>query len=299
MAPESRGRDGKMKERCQAVVIRVAPDASSGEMLNIGVVLHSPSHRYLAARFTSTWKRVTDAFPDADAVHLRRVASSISSSCDVTYSDQLSLTEPPADVIAVVRKIVPDDDASLLLSAPLAGVTVDPERTLGELFERFVVRGEATEKKVARADEDVWRVALAPILRQRRLLDRLQTHWLKSRHYEERFDHAWKNGVWNVARPLSLDLRDASEIPGKAASWTGRIRSLDPGAQHTNVIIIVGLPALGASRDVRDAADHGLGLLRDQLADQGIAEVMLERDAERLAERIEADLAPPTDEPDL
>jgi hypothetical protein len=59
-----------MKERCQAVVIRVAHDPSSGEMLNIGVVLHSPTHRFLGARFTSAWKQITDAFPDADRVHL-------------------------------------------------------------------------------------------------------------------------------------------------------------------------------------------------------------------------------------
>ncbi len=281
-----------MKRPCQAVIIRVAPDPASGEVLNVGVVLHAPEHRYLGARFTSTWKRVTDAFPDADRVHLGRIASSIRHACESAYPGaQLDLASPPDAIVAAVRAIVPEDDASLLLSRPLSGLTADPERTLGELFERYVVRGEPAERRQSRADADVWR-GIAPVLAERGVLARLHQHVLRGRHhYEERFDYAWKNGRWHVARPLSLDLVDGQDIVRKAAEWTGRVRVLDPIAQHTTVILVVGLPGGGASGGAKRAAQDGLGLLREQLADEEIAEVLVEGDAPRLADRIASDLA--------
>lgn len=133
-----------MKRPCQAVIIRIAPDPSSGEVLNVGVVLHAPGHRFLGARFTNTWKRVMDAFPDADRVHLGRVASTILQGCESAYGAQLGLERPPADVISTVRRMVPDDDGSLVLSLALSGLTADPEHTLAELFERYVLRGETS-----------------------------------------------------------------------------------------------------------------------------------------------------------
>lgn len=281
--------DGKVKHQCQAVVIRVAPDPSAGEMLNVGVVLHAPGHRYLGAKFTSTWKRITDAFPDADRVHLGRIATAISRACDATYEPQLKMDEPPADIVTAVRRIVPDDDASLLISAPLTGLTSDPERTLKELFDRYVVRGEAEERKISRNDNDVWREVSGP-LRERGVLHRLQVKTLKHKHYEERFDAAWKNGQWNVARPLSLDLVDPQEILHKAAAWTGRIRALDPQQQKTTVVLVVGLPHAETNEKVRKAGRYGLDLLREQLAEEKIAEVVVESDAPKLAARIARDL---------
>jgi hypothetical protein len=41
--------------------------------------------------------------------------------------------------VTIVRGIVADDDASLLASQPLVGLTDDPTRTLSELSDRFVV----------------------------------------------------------------------------------------------------------------------------------------------------------------
>jgi len=278
-----------MKHPCQAVVIRLAPDPSSGEVLNIGVVLHAPEHRFLRARFAGSWKRLTEAFPGADAVHLRRVATAISNACDAGYSSQLALDPPPTDVTEAVRRIVPDDDASLLLSRPLSGLTDDPERTLGELFDRYVVYGQTGEKKTSRGDSDVWRT-VASALRERGVLSRLQAHVVRGKHYEESFEHSWKNGHWHVARPLSLDLLDGSDILQKAAGYTGRIRSLDPVKQDTTVVLIVGLPSPSAPSNLREAADRGLGILREQLADEDIAEVLVESDASRLAERIADDL---------
>ena len=100
---------------------------------------------------------------------------------------------------------------------------------------------------------------------------------MKGRHYEEQFEAAWRNGVWNVAKPLSLDRLDAHAIVTRAASGTGRIIALEPGKQSTNVHLVVGVPPASAPLEVRQASEDGLGLVR-------------ESDVEQLAVRIKHDL---------
>lgn len=56
-------------------------------------------------------------------------------------------------------------------------------------------------------------------------------------------------------------------------------------------MLVVGVPGENAPAELREASHHGFGLLREQLADDGIAEVLLESDAALLADRIVADLA--------
>ena len=88
LLPESKkGRpdEAPLPGPCQAIVIRLAPDPSNNKILNIGVALLAREHRFFEARFTRTLKRVTDAFPRADGVHLQCVGDSIAASCAGVY----------------------------------------------------------------------------------------------------------------------------------------------------------------------------------------------------------------------
>ena len=281
---------GSMKHPCQALIVRYAPEPASGEMLNVGVVLLSPGHNFMGSRFLDKWARLTQAFPEADIVHLRRVASAIERTCEKHFSIQLPLERPTEEVVAAFNAALPPDDASIIHSAPLKGITADPVRTLNELFERYVAVRDAAEQRVRRADADVWRT-MSNLLKAKNVLHRLQEHTVRGRRYEERFDYAWKNGRWNVAKPLSLDLLDPHEIRTKAASWCGRIAALDPDpAEAVDVHVLVGMPAADAPVEVRGAAEDGLGILKEQLEGQERASIVPEGDAETFAERIATDI---------
>lgn len=130
------------KHPCQALIVRYAPEPASGEMLNIGVVLLSSGHSFMGSRFLGKWGRITRAFPDADEVHLRRIASAIAKSCERHVSTQVPSTGPN-DVVAAFDAAMPHDDASIVRSSPLMGITADPGRTLNELFERYVAARDA------------------------------------------------------------------------------------------------------------------------------------------------------------
>lgn len=277
-----------MKTPCQALLIRYAADPSRGELLNIGVILYAPQAGFLGARFVDSWSRVTKAFPTADPVHLRRVATAVSKSCSERVGSQLAL-DAPADVVTALRSIVPADDASLSHSHTIAGVTADPTRTLNELFARFVEAEPAPEERRTRNEQEIWRT-LNGAFRQRGILNRLVPRTLTGAHYSEEFDAAWKNGHWNVTKPLSFDLTDAHQIVAKAASWSGRILALDPQRQDARVVLVLGMPSADAPEALREAAEHGTALLREQLVKQDLAEVYAESAAEQLAERIARDL---------
>lgn len=281
-----------MRHPCQALVVRYAPDPSAGEVLNIGVVVLSPGHGFFGARFVDSWQRITQAFPQADLVHLRRVASLVERACAAVSGAQLSL-ESTEDIVAAFHAIIPPDDASLQHSPPLSGVTTDPERTLDELFGRYVTERAAAPDREPRRDHEVWREVMT-VLRRHGVLGRLQSRTLKGRHYEEQFEAAWRNGVWNVAKPLSLDLLDPHAIVTKAASWTGRIIALEPEKQSTNVHLVIGVPPTSAPAEVRQASEDGLGLLTEKLED--IATVVRESEVEQLAVRIKHDLEHAADE---
>lgn len=275
-----------MRGPCQALVVRYAPDPSAGEVLNIGVVVLAPAHGFFGARFVDSWQRITQAFPRADLVHLRRVASAVERACAAASGAQLRL-DSTDDIVAAFHAIIPPDDASLQHSSPLSGVTSDPERTLDELFGRYVTERAATPDREPRRDHEVWREVMT-VLRRHGVLGRLQSRTLKGRHYEEQFEAAWRNGVWNVAKPLSLDLLDPHAIVTKAASWTGRIIALEPEKQSSHVHLVIGVPPASAPAEVRQASEDGLGLLAEKLED--LATVVRESEVDELAVRIEHDL---------
>jgi hypothetical protein len=284
-----------VKRPCQAVVVRYAPDPSAGEALNFGVVLLAPDLQFFGARFVDGWSRITGAFPQADRVHLRRMASTIEHACDALSGAQLAL-HAPDDVAAAFDKIIPREDASLVRSPAITGVTSDPERTLEELFQRYVVGQTRAPVRESRTDQQVWRSRVVPELRRQGVLSRLEPRTLKGKHYEETFDASWKNRKWNVARPLSFDMVDAHAIVTKAAHWTGRIIALGAEAQETNVHLVIGLPPHGASKDLHRASDDAIGLLREELSARDLAAVTLESEADELAARIKADLEHQSDE---
>jgi hypothetical protein len=277
-----------MKQPCQAIVVRYVPDPVSGETLNVGVVLLSPGHGFMGARFLKNWTRVHRAFPEADRNHLRRIVSAIQHTCETHYATQLPLQASSNEITAIFDRVLPADDASLVRSTPISGITADPSQTLRELFDRYVAAHELTDQqRNRRSDSDVW-ATVSALLKARKVLDRMRPYTVHGRH-EERFDHAWRNGHWNVAKPLSLDLVDPHEITRKAASWSGRILALHPQEQVA-FHLVIGTPPNDAPADVRAAASDGIDILREQLEPKRVAEIVREEEADAFVERVAQDL---------
>lgn len=280
-----------MLTKCQAAGLRYVHDVLTGDFVTIGVVLLCPDQRFLGGRFTRDFRRAKGAFPGLDSVHLRRVCVTIQEACE-RWKDR-AFDELPFDggdpLSAVVAQLVPREDAALQFSPTISGVTSDPQRTLEELFERFVGRDMDKRDRRARSGEDVWK-AFSARIEDQELLKQLQTHLVRTDRFEWEFRHAWRNGVWNAVQPVSLDIPEPHDIRDKAAKWLGRISALRPrsATDEVHVSILVGMPSANAKAELHHAAHDGLDILREV---RGEAQIVTESESDALARKIALDLA--------
>ena len=278
-----------MTARCEAIVVRYVHDLTTQEFVNVGVVVLCPELSFVGARFLPSWTRVTQMFPDADPVHLRRLANRVS---DVLaewrerWSTELRFSEPPSSATALFAQLAPAQESGLLLSKTIVGVTANPARTLEEIFARQVGKFLAHSEPTSRDDGDVWQSFESRFASME--VHSLQPRRVSIPHYTHEFQHAWQNGVWNAAQPLSLDLMVSRTIVEKAISWVGRVKALDVSPEPCRVAFLVGFPGRERPRAVQQAARDGADLLAEQL--DGIADVIKETDASRLAKKIAADI---------
>lgn len=283
--------DARLKLPFEAVAVRYVHDVRTGEFLNIGVVMLCTRGPFAAARFLPQWERVTAAFPGAEIVLLRRLARAFERRCDewsVEANGQQAL-RPVTELATLLQSVMLPDDSSVQFSASITGVTADPERTLAELFLTYAGSTLAGEERASRDDGDVWRDFATTRLANSSLLKQLQRHVVRSPHYDLSFDNAWKNGMWNVAQPVSLDMLEPRTIRDKATSWTGKLLTLRPQEHDTNVYLLVGMPKKDSLSSVREAANDALAILSANIGRE--AKVVTEDDGEKLAEKIAEDLA--------
>ncbi len=279
----------------EALVIRYVHDGRSGEFLNIGVVFLSVRHSFAGVRFLDKWTRITSAFPGAEYPLLRQVAKAFerrAAEWNAEKSGQRTLFGTVDNIESFVREVLTPSDTSIQFSPPVFGVTRNPSETLHELFQLYVHEGPAEPLK--RDDGEVW-TEFSRRLKDANLLKMLTSHSLTVPHYEHRFDHAWKNGIWNIAQPISLDLVEPRAIKEKAALWVGKLLTLRPQSeQATRFFFVVGMPPDEGLMKIREAARDAVAILRELLHEE--ASVIEEDESAPLAAKIAHDLTahPPT-----
>lgn len=134
------------------------------------------------------------------------------------------------------------DDSSLQWAAMGSGLTADPERTLEQLYERFVMHYDKHTAAQRRQDDDVWR-HFSHELQQRQVLKHFVPKTIAVRDDQLEFKHAWKNGVWHCLAPVSFDLASPETIREKAHRWLGQLTSVAQAAEPFKLYFLVGRPS--------------------------------------------------------
>ena len=141
-------------------VLRYVHDTTTGEFINVGVVLYSPEARYASALCRSTFGRISKTFPGMDGdvfkSQMRFVQSRIEEIGD-GLKQELPLNGHPTSVMDVAHAVLPPDDSSLQWSPPGSGLSENLSQTLESLFDRMVVHYDERPQKERRTDEEVWR----------------------------------------------------------------------------------------------------------------------------------------------
>ena len=231
------------KQPYSYTVLRYVHDVTTGEFVNVGLVLHMQAAGILRARVRSTIGRIKDIFPDLDRRTFVSAVKAVENAVGVVAREvsETRLLHAGSDAGALARRALPVDYSSLQWSPVGTGLSDDAGKTFERLYERLVTRYDVKSAH-RRTDADVWR-PVRDLLAERNIEVKLEPKEIIGKADDISFKHAWKNGVWHAYEPLSLDLADAEGIKDKARRWLGHLVAVEgASADPVRVHFILGKP---------------------------------------------------------
>jgi len=233
-----------MKTAYTFSVLRYVHDPVTAEFVNIGVALYAPDAKYLNAICTSHYRRLSVVFEPIDGDHFRQITKFLESRIELLgqkLNSKLPFANPPRNIEEVLAQVLPADDSAIQFSTAGGGFTSDPEKTLNELYVRYVERYVSESAHLSRKDEDVWKVFKAP-LEKKQVIKYLKPKKIIAPDYDYEFEHARKNDAWHAYEPISFDLAEADSIKDKANRWLGRVTTLADSEEKFTLHLLLGGP---------------------------------------------------------
>jgi hypothetical protein len=230
--------------------------------MNVGVLLYSPEASFVDVQFLFQYQRLSDAFAgfDGDGYRrsLRAFIEALAAMHDRLFSSLIRTSEMPPDAKAVIERIWPDRQLSLVAGPPMTGASDDFPATLAQLFDRFVLSQYHRARDERRSDDEVWQVfrerlkgtlvpsALTPV--------KIQTNNLSVDFL------GFKNERWHLFQPISLDFVREASIKRKAKEFIGEFVEL---ADNVDVLtgkiyLLLGSPTHPAFQEAYESAKQML-----------------------------------------
>jgi hypothetical protein len=136
-------------------VLRYVHDVTTGEFVNVGLALYCPDMLYANATCRTSSKRLTTFFPSLDGSLFHSLMRKVQTRFETIHDEvrhQLALRSY-ASVMELAHSVIPKDDSTLQWAPMGSGLTSDPDATLEQLFERFVMKHEEIGTVHHRNDE--------------------------------------------------------------------------------------------------------------------------------------------------
>lgn len=225
-------------------VLRYVHDPVTAEFVNIGVALYAREAKYLSAICTSHYRRLSVVFEPIDGDHFRQITKFLQSRIEILgqkLNSELPFANSPRNIEEVLAQVLPPDNSAIQFSTAGGGFTSDPEKTLNDLYLRYVERYVSRAARPSRDDEEVWKVFKTP-LEKRQIIKYLRPKHIVAPNYDYEFTRARKNEVWHAYEPISFDLLEASSIKDKANNWLGRVISLMESKEKFTLHLLLGSP---------------------------------------------------------
>jgi len=269
-------------------VLRYIHDPVTQEFVNIGVALYSQKAGFFRATCTTHYGRITNLFNKIDGNRFRQLTRYIQEQVNAIGAGLTSELpfEANRTIENLLGRVLPPDDSSIQFSRPVGvGLSVDLEKALAELFDRYVERYATRSDVPRRDDDDIWRVFREP-LDNLAVTPHLTPKRIVAPSYEYEFERAWKNKIWHVYQPVSFDLMDAGSILEKANKWVGRATSLNESNESFKIHVLLGEPQDERLQNALVKAQNILNKMPGQK--EFVRESEAESFAEELAHEVEA-----------
>lgn len=267
-------------------VLRYVHDTTTGEFVNVGVVVSSVDHGFLEAIFKTTSIRAKTVFPTLNGNSYRSRLLKLQSTFDSLKKQ--SQGELPLNsgkgLMELVQSVLPKDDSSLQWGSVGSGISSDLGKTTRNLYERFVAKYDHTAHIGKRDDADVWK-QFRTELEKRNLAQHFVSKSITVADDDVEFEHAWKNGKWHCYEPLSFDLANSSSIKSKAHRWLGQMASLQEASEDFLVHFLVAKPS---APNLEEAYERAISILKKGKSVQVVEEAEMPKLAEQIAVEIKA-----------
>jgi len=264
----------------QFAVLRYIHDLTTGEFLNVGLALYSKPDNYLRVKLLPKYSRITNTFPGADGEFYRRYINHLQFkfnglSQQIENAQASLFGDWPDHIEKLLHQVLPVDDSSVQFGPVQGGVSEDLKVVFDDLYSQLVERYIAEDEKRYRSDDEVW-FTYSRIFRAHHILNLLKPKIIQTKRDEFEFDHAWKNGKWNLLQPLSFDLMHPTTIRRKAKTWLGTVIELEHNTEWARLYFLLGKPKDDQAKLAKAYGD-AKDIIHDNLGDKRIT--IIEEDA--------------------
>jgi len=243
--------------------LRYVHDPLSAEFVNVGVVMWAPKSGFLGFQFASKYRRLSRFFHDFESGDYRQLVSRIATQFERlkleidSPAPGLPFGKEPEHARDLALRVVPHDDNALQWSLSAGGVTASPAAELESLYHEAIGRHYDKDSRPRRDDHAVFRQIYSGAFDVPGVKSVIRKHEVIAPLARHTFEHAWKNGVWNVYQALSFDLKKSDDIYEKAYRWDSRSRHLSAAEERPAIHLLLGGPedsrlgkAYGKAKDI-------------------------------------------------
>src|SRR5258708_2686597 len=131
-----------MKTPYSFSILRYVHDPVTQEFVNIGVAVYSRDSRFFRAICTTHYARITGMFAKIDGHRFRQLTNYVQEKIgEIGRSLPSELPFEPGLAIGQLQaRVLPPDDSSVQFSRPGVGLSRDLDKTVAELYDRYVNR---------------------------------------------------------------------------------------------------------------------------------------------------------------
>jgi len=219
-------------KKAQYQILRYQHDQTTGEFVNVGIVLYCKEDRFLEARFITKYGRLSGFFGELNGPFLMQTLKHLKQLVDKLSYELKSSESVQEDIDSITRKVLPPDNSALAFTEIKNLIDVDMTSALEDRYENLVNKYMPTLEKDRITDQQVWSRLYKGYFDKLGITEKLREHTVNTQHDAIHFDKAWKNGVWNCYQPLSLALEKTDSIKSKIYKWAGILRELEHSASE-------------------------------------------------------------------
>lgn len=226
-------------------ILRYVPDRISGEFVNIGLALYNHETAYLKVRVTNRIERLSHFFPETDGRRLKKTIRFIENGIQ-KIAEQLKnelRLDDMSSLDDITRKVLPKDDSALIFTDVKEAIDINFEAAFEDLFDRLINKHQRHSEDDTLYDKDVWQKMYKEYFEKYGIAQHLKSHIVHTRSDRFEFEHAFKNGKWNLFEPVTFDLKKPSSIKDKVYKWDGKISELKSAGEELKLYLLSKLPS--------------------------------------------------------